>query len=616
MKKLSYNTKLRNIAIIAHVDHGKTTLVDHMFRQSGMFRENQEVAERVMDNMDLERERGITIAAKNCSVKWGDIKINILDTPGHADFGGEVERALMMVNGVILLVDASEGPLPQTRFVLKKALEANLKIIVVVNKIDRKDARAQEVLNEVYDLFIDLDATEEQIEFPVLYAVGRDGSAQKTLEEERGKNLGVLFETIVEEIPPPSYDPEEPFQLLVADLDYSDYVGRLAIGKISNGSISEKDELVCINEEGKALPLKISKLQVYEGLSFADAETVMAGDIAILAGIEDVHIGDTICNKVNPKALKRIAVDEPTISMLFFINTSPLAGKEGKIVQSNKIRERLHKETLSNVALKVEDSADLESFVVKGRGEFQMVILIETMRREGYEISVGRPQVIYKKKDGKTLEPIEHLFIDCNESFVGIISEKLSKRKGRMVNLVNHGTGRVRVEFTIPSRSLIGYRNEFLTDTRGTGIMNSYLQGYEEFRGDFPTRLTGSMVSDRIGTALSYSLYNLEPRGTLFTVPNDPVYEGMIVGEHNRDNDLDVNPTKGKKLSNMRASGKDESMILTPVTPMTLEKAIDFIKDDELVEVTPKSVRLRKAILSSQTRHTNRGKAFQINNND
>ncbi|MBK6770722.1 MAG: translational GTPase TypA [Ignavibacteria bacterium] len=616
MKKLSYNTKLRNIAIIAHVDHGKTTLVDHMFRQSGMFRENQEVAERVMDNMDLERERGITIAAKNCSVKWGDIKINILDTPGHADFGGEVERALMMVNGVILLVDASEGPLPQTRFVLKKALEANLKIIVVVNKIDRKDARAQEVLNEVYDLFIDLDATEEQIEFPVLYAVGRDGSAQKTLEEERGKNLGVLFETIVEEIPPPSYDPEEPFQLLVADLDYSDYVGRLAIGKISNGSISEKDELVCINEEGKALPLKISKLQVYEGLSFADAETVMAGDIAILAGIEDVHIGDTICNKVNPKALKRIAVDEPTISMLFFINTSPLAGKEGKIVQSNKIRERLHKETLSNVALKVEDSADLESFVVKGRGEFQMVILIETMRREGYEISVGRPQVIYKKKDGKTLEPIEHLFIDCDESFVGIISEKLSKRKGRMVNLVNHGTGRVRVEFTIPSRSLIGYRNEFLTDTRGTGIMNSYLQGYEEFRGDFPTRLTGSMVSDRIGTALSYSLYNLEPRGTLFTVPNDPVYEGMIVGEHNRDNDLDVNPTKGKKLSNMRASGKDESMILTPVTPMTLEKAIDFIKDDELVEVTPKSVRLRKAILSSQTRHTNRGKAFQINNND
>lgn len=611
MKKVSFNEKLRNIAIIAHVDHGKTTLVDHMFRQSGMFRENQEIAERVMDNMDLERERGITIAAKNCSVKWGDVKINILDTPGHADFGGEVERALMMVNGVILLVDASEGPLPQTRFVLKKALEAKLKIIVVINKIDRKDARAKEVLNEVYDLFIDLDADEEQIEFPVLFAVGREGIAQKTLEEKKGESLKVLFDTIVQEIPAPSFDPEEPFQLLVADLDYSDYVGRLAIGKISNGMITEKDELVCINEDGKALPLKISKLQVYEGLNFRDANTVMAGDIAILAGIEDVHIGDTICNRENPKALKRIAVDEPTISMLFFINTSPLSGREGKIVQSNKIRERLHKETLSNVALKVEDSADGESFVVKGRGEFQMVILIETMRREGFELSVGRPQVIFKKKDGKTLEPIEHLFIDCDESFVGIVSEKLSKRKGRMINLVNHGTGRVRVEFTVPSRSLIGYRNEFLTDTRGTGIMNSYLQGYEEYRGDFPTRLTGSLVSDRNGTALSYSLYNLEPRGTLFTVPNDPVYEGMIVGEHNRDNDLDVNPTKGKKLSNMRASGKDESMILTPVVPMTLERAIDFIKDDELVEVTPKSIRLRKAILSSQTRHTLRGKAFQ-----
>lgn len=614
MKNISENRKLRNIAIIAHVDHGKTTLVDHMFRQSGMFRANQEVAERVMDNMDLERERGITIAAKNCSVKWGDVKINILDTPGHADFGGEVERALMMVNGVILLVDASEGPLPQTRFVLKKALEANLKIIVVINKIDRKDARAQEVLNEVYDLFIDLDANEEQIEFPVLYAIGREGIAQKTLDEKGAKNLKVLFDTIIDEIPPPVFDTDEPLQLLVADLDYSDYVGRLAIGKISNGKISEKDELVCINEEGKAIPLKISKLQVYEGLNFSDAETVEAGDIAILAGIEDVHIGDTICNKEFPKALKRIAVDEPTISMLFFINTSPLSGREGKIVQSNKIRERLHKETLSNVALKVEDSADLESFVVKGRGEFQMVILIETMRREGYELSVGRPQVIYKKKDGKTLEPIEHLFIDSDENFVGIVSEKLSRRKGRMINLVNHGTGRVRMEFTIPSRSLIGYRNEFLTDTRGTGIMNSYLQGYEEYRGDFPTRLTGSLVSDRSGVALSYSLYNLEPRGTLFTVPNDPVYEGMIVGEHNRDNDLDVNPTKGKKLSNMRASGKDESMILTPVTPMTLEKAIDFIKDDELVEVTPKSVRLRKAILSSQTRHTNRGKAYQAVN--
>lgn len=610
MKNYKFNEKIRNIAIIAHVDHGKTTLVDHMFRQSGMFRKNQEVGERIMDNMDLEKERGITIAAKNCSVKWGDVKINILDTPGHADFGGEVERALMMVDGVILLVDSSEGPLPQTRFVLKKALEAKLRIIVVINKIDRKDARPKEVLDEVYELFIDLDADEEQIEFPVLYAIGKEGIAMKNIGDD-DSNLEVLFNTIIEEIHPPRYDENEPFQMLVADLDYSDYLGRLAIGKISNGLISKKDELVCINKDEEIIPMKISKLQIYEGINFSESDTVEAGDIAILAGIEDVHIGDTICNKESPKPLKRIIVDEPTISMMFSINTSPLSGREGKIVQSNKIRERLHKETLSNVALQVEDSPDGDSFIVKGRGEFQMVILIETLRREGFELSVGRPNVIYRKKDGKKFEPIEHLFIDCDENFTGIISEKLSRRKGRMINLINHGTGRVRLEYSIPSRSLIGYRNEFLTDTRGTGILNSYLQGYEEFRGDFPSRLTGSLVSDRDGTALSYSIYNLEPRGTLFIVPNDPVYEGMIVGEHNRDNDLDVNPTKGKKLTNMRASGKDEGIILTPVIPMTLEKAIDFIKEDEIVEVTPKSIRLRKAILSSQTRHTLRGKSFQ-----
>jgi GTP-binding protein len=604
----SRNEKIRNIAIIAHVDHGKTTLVDHMFRQSGLFRDNQEVEERVMDSMDLERERGITISAKNCSIIWNDVKVNILDTPGHADFGGEVERALMMVDGVILLVDASEGPLPQTRFVLKKALENRLTVIVVVNKIDRKDARPQEVLNEVYDLFIDLDATEEQIEFPVLYAIGREGIAQKTLED-KGKDLSILFDTIIDKIPAPSYDPDEPFQMIVADLNYSDYLGRLAIGKVINGSVKQNNELVCINEDGKAFPLKVSKIQVYEGLVYKESPEVFPGDIAILSGIEDVHIGDTICNKENPKPLKRIMVDEPVISMLFSINTSPVSGREGKHVQSNKIRERLFKETLRNVALKVEDSPDRESFIVKGRGEFQLAILIETMRREGYELSVGRPQVIFKKKDGKNLEPIEHLFIDTEEEFVGIISEKLSKKKGRMINLVNHGTGRVRIEFSIPSRSLIGYRNEFLTDTKGTGIMNSYLQGYEEYRGDFPTRLTGSLVSDRSGEALSYALFNLEPRGTLFVNPNDIVYEGMIVGEHNRDNDLDVNATKGKKLSNMRASGKDDSIILTPVVPMTLEKAIEFLKDDELVEVTPKSIRLRKAILSSQIRHTHRGKS-------
>lgn len=609
MKNLTQNTNLRNIAIIAHVDHGKTTLVDHMFKQSGMFRENQEVEDRLMDSMDLERERGITIAAKNCSVKFGNTKINILDTPGHADFGGEVERALMMVDGVVLLVDSSEGPLPQTRFVLKKALEGGLKIIVVVNKIDRKDARPQEVLNEVYDLFIDLDATEEQIEFPVLYAIGREGIAQKTLETP-GTDLAPLFETIIAEIPGPMHDEAEPFQMLVADLSYSEFLGRLAIGKVVNGTVKGNQEMVCLNEAGEAKNLRVTKIQAYEGVKYADIAQADPGDIIILAGIEDVHIGDTICTKESPKALKRIAIDEPTISMKFGLNSSPLSGREGKIVQGNKIRERLEKETLRNVALKVEDSEDGESFIVKGRGEFQMVILIETMRREGYELSVGRPQVIYRKKDGKTLEPIEHLFIDCDEEFIGVVSEKLSRKKGRMINLVNHGTGRVRIEFSIPSRSLIGYRNEFLTDTKGTGLMNSYLQGYEEFRGEFQTRLTGSLVSDREGVALSYSLYNLEPRGTLFVIPNAQVYEGMIVGEHNRDNDLDVNATKGKKLTNMRASGKDEGIILTPVIPMTLEKAIDFIKDDEIIEVTPENIRLRKLVLSSQKRHTMRGKAF------
>lgn len=601
MKHLERNDRLRNIAIIAHVDHGKTTLVDFMFRQSGLFRENQTVDDRVMDNLDLERERGITIAAKNCSVNWRGTKINILDTPGHADFGGEVERALMMVDGALLLVDASEGPLPQTRYVLKKALEADLKIIVVINKIDRKDARPKDVLNEIYDLFLDLDATDDQIEFPVLYAVGREGIAQKT-SEGRGTDLEVLFDAILEEIPAPFYDPQEPFQMLVADLDYSDYLGRLAIGKIFHGTAHCNQDLVCLGEDGQARPLRISKLQVYEGLNFKEADSVEHGDIVILAGIDEVHIGDTICTKEAPKALQRISVDEPTISMVFSSNTSPFSGREGKTVQSGKIRERLMKETLRNVAIQVEESEERDTYVVKGRGEFQMAILIETMRREGFELGVSRPHVIFKQKDGKTLEPIEHLFIDCDEHFTGIVTEKLSRRKGRLVNMVNHGSGRVRLEFTIPSRSLIGYRNEFLTDTKGTGIMNSYLQGYEEYRGDFPSRLTGSLVSDRQGEAVAYAISNLEPRGTLFVVPGDPVYEGMIVGEHNRDNDLDVNITKMKKLSNMRSSSKDDAVILTPGTPMTLEKAIEFIKEDELVEVTPKSIRLRKRILSAVQR--------------
>jgi GTP-binding protein len=607
MKKLQQNKKIRNIAIIAHVDHGKTTLVDAMFKQSGLFREGQEVNERIMDNLDLERERGITIAAKNCSVYWEGIKINIIDTPGHADFGGEVERALSMADGALLLVDASEGPLPQTRFVLKKTLELGLKIIVVINKIDRKDARSSEVLDEIYDLFIDLDANEEQLDFPLLYAIGREGIVQKTLEES-AENLHLLFDTIITEIPAPIYDPEAPLQMLVSDLGYSDYLGRLAIGRISSGRIQANDNLVCIAEQGEHIMLKISKLQTYEGLKLKTVDVVEPGDIGVLSGVENVRIGDTICTREFPKPLRRITVDEPTVSMKFTTNNSPFSGNEGKYVQSSRIYERLQKESLRNVAIRVEETDDRESFLVKGRGEFQMAILIETMRREGYEFCVGRPEVIYKYKNGRRLEPIEHFFVDCDEHFLGIITEKLSIRKGKMLNFVNHGSGRVRIEFSVPSRALIGYRDEFLTDTKGTGIMNAYLGGYEDYRGDFPVRFNGSIVSDRQGLAVSYALFNLEPRGQMFVVPGDPVYEGMIVGEHNRETDINVNPCKEKKLSNMRASGKDEAVVLSPAKGMTLERALHFIREDELVEVTPKSVRLRKIILSVQNREKKRAK--------
>ena len=600
---MEQNTSLRNVAIIAHVDHGKTTLVDALFRQSGVFRADQQVDDRVMDKMDLERERGITIAAKNCAVHWKGVKINIIDTPGHADFGGEVERSLSMATGAILLVDASEGPLPQTRFVLKKTLEAGLPVVVVVNKIDRKDARPDEVLNEVYDLFIDLGANDEQLEFPVLYAIGREGVAMYGLEDER-TDLSPLFETILKHIPGPTHDPAEPFQMLVADLDYSDYLGRLAVGRIMHGTVYAKEALVCMGENGQPSPLRATKLQVYDGLQLAEVESAGPGDIVVLAGIEDVTIGDTICTRDNPRALPRIRVDEPTVAMRFGINTSPLAGREGKIVQSRAIRDRLEKECLRNVAVRLEDTADKDAFLVKGRGEFQMAILIETMRREGFELSVGRPEVILKKDgNGKTLEPIEHLYVDCDEYFMGVVTDKLNQRKGRMLNCINNGTGRVRLEFTVPSRGLIGYRDEFLTDTKGTGIMNSYLDGYEEWRGDFPTRFTGSIVADRAGSAVAYALFNLEPRGTLFVEPGDPVYEGMIVGEHNRDNDIDVNATKEKKLTNLRAAGKDENVILTPVKKMTLEHALHFVREDELVEVTPQSIRLRKTELSAQKRY-------------
>jgi GTP-binding protein len=602
MPNLLTNDSLRNIAIIAHVDHGKTTLVDAMFRQSGLFRADQQVDDRLMDTMDLEKERGITIAAKNCSVVWKGVRINIIDTPGHADFGGEVERALSMADGAILLVDASEGPLPQTRFVLKKALEADLKIIVVINKIDRRDARTEEVLDEIYDLLIDMDAKDEQLEFPLLYAVGRDGVASKTLDEE-GKNLHVLFDTVLDMIPGPSHDPAAPFQMLVSDLGYSDYLGRLAVGKIFNGTARSKDNLVCMGEDGHSVPLKVSKLQVYEGMQLKNIDEVQPGDIVVLAGIEDVKIGDTICNQQNPKALPRIRVDEPTVSMMFSINNSPFGGKEGKYVQSSRLRERLFKETLLNVAMGVDQAEDRDSILVKGRGEFQLAILIETMRREGYEFCVGRPKVIYRYENSKKLEPMERLLVDCEERFLGVVTEKLALRKAKMTNMVNNGKGRVRIEFSVPARTLIGYRDEFLTDTRGTGIMNSLFDGYGEFRGDCPSRFTGSLVSDRTGNAVPYALFNLEPRGRLFVVPGDPVYEGMIIGEHNRGQDINVNPCKEKKLTNMRAAGKDDNVILSPIKPLTLEQTISFIRDDELVEVTPRSVRMRKAVLSAQKRH-------------
>jgi GTP-binding protein len=601
MRQKLFNENIRNIAIIAHVDHGKTSLVDSMFKFSGLFRENQEVQDRVMDSMDLERERGITIAAKNCSVFWKDVKINIIDTPGHADFGGEVERALSMADGAILLVDASEGPLPQTRFVLQKAFKLGLKIIVVINKIDRKDARAKEVLDEIYELFFDLDATDEQIDFPVLYAIGKEGIVKRNLEDANS-DLTILFDEIVKVIPAPTYENMENFQMLVSDLGYSDYLGRLAIGKIFNGKVKNNDSLVCINEKNQTIPLRVSKIQSYEGLNLVDIDVAEPGDIVVISGIEDVKIGDTICAAENPVALKRISVDEPTVAMKFTINTSPLAGREGKLVQSSKIRERLIKESLRNVAIRVEDSEDKDSFIVKGRGEFQLAILIESMRREGFELCVGRPEVILKNENGKVLEPIEHVYVDCEDTFSGIVTEKLLIRKGQLVNMVNKGTGRVRMEYFVPSRGLIGYRDEFLSDTKGTGIINSYLKGYDEYKGDIPTRFTGSLVSDRSGKSVAYALFHLEARGRLFIVPGVDVYEGMIIGEYNKMGDLDVNPCKEKKLTNLRASGKDENIILKPITTLTLEQALHFIAEDEMVEVTPKSIRLRKVELSASKR--------------
>jgi GTP-binding protein len=592
---------IRNIAIIAHVDHGKTTLVDAMLKQSGIFRENEDVAERVMDSNELERERGITILAKTTGVRYGGTKINIVDTPGHSDFGGEVERALKIVDGVMLLVDASEGPLPQTRYVLSKALEARLPPIVVINKIDRPDARIQEVLNEIYDLFIDLDAGEEQLDFPVVYTNAKRGVAKRSLDDD-SQDLRPLFELILECIPPPAGDPDAVLQLLVANLDYSDYLGRLAIGRVFNGTLRHGDEVAITKLDGSLQTTRITKLYSFEGLKRVDETIGRPGDILAIAGVEGITIGETVTSVDDPRPLPAVQIDEPTIAMTFTINTSPFAGREGAYVTSRNLRDRLDKELLTNVSIKVEEAGGPDSFKVMGRGELQLAILIEMMRREGYELMVGKPEIITKTIDGKIHEPLELLVIDCPENFVGVVIEKLGSRKGKMTKMVNHGSGRVRLEFHIPSRGLIGLRSELLTDTKGTAIMNSLFHGYIEWQGEILMRPTGALVADRPGKATGYAIFNLQERGEMFVEPGTDVYEGMIVGENSRDADLNVNIVKEKKLTNMRASTADEAIRLVPPRILNLEQAIEFIREDEFVEVTPKSIRLRKRVLKANQR--------------
>lgn len=595
------NESIRNIAIIAHVDHGKTTLVDAMLRQSGIFRENEAVAERVMDSNELERERGITILAKTTGVRYRGVKINIVDTPGHSDFGGEVERALKIVDGVMLLVDASEGPLPQTRYVLMKALEAKLPPIVVINKIDRSDARIQEVLNEVYDLFIDLDASEDQLDFPIIYTNARAGVAHQSMEDG-STDLRPLFEAILRDIPPPVGDASETLQILVANLDYSDYLGRLAIGRVFQGTLTLGDVVGISKLDGTLQKTKITKLYSFEGLKRVEESSARPGDIMAIAGVEGITIGETVTNAENPLPLPLIHIDEPTIAMAFTVNTSPFAGREGTYVTSRNLRERLDKELLTNVSIKVEEAGGPDSFKVMGRGELQLAILIEMMRREGYELAVGKPEILTKDFGGKLHEPVELLQIDCPDTYLGVVMEKLGSRKGTMVKMVNHGSGRVRLEFNVPSRGLIGLRSEILTDTRGTAIMNSLFNGYIEWQGDIPTRPTGSLVADRAGKATSHAIFNLQERGEIFITPGTEVYQGMIIGENARDKDLDVNIVKEKKLTNMRASTADEAIRLVPPRILNLEQAIEFIRDDELVEVTPQSIRLRKKILNPSLR--------------
>jgi GTP-binding protein len=598
---LTHNQSIRNIAIVAHVDHGKTTLVDAMLKQSGIFRDNEAVADRVMDSNDLERERGITILAKTTGVRYGGVKINIVDTPGHSDFGGEVERALMLVDGVMLLVDASEGPLPQTRYVLSKALEAKLPPILVINKIDRSDARIQEVLNEVYDLFIDLDAVEDQLDFPVIYTNARAGIAKKNLEDE-STDLRPLFDAILKNTPAPKGNPNSVLQLLVANLDYSDYLGRLAIGRVFSGVLKYGDEVAIAKLDGSYQKTRITKLYSFEGLKRVDETIGQPGDILAIAGVEGITIGETITSVENPKPRSHIQIDEPTIAMTFTINTSPFSGKEGQYVTSRNLRDRLDKELLTNVSIKVEEAGGPDAFKVMGRGELQLAILIEMMRREGFEVAVGKPEILTKTINGKLNEPLELLVIDCPENFVGVVIEKLGGRKGKMNKMVNHGSGRVRLEFLVPSRGLIGLRSEMLTDTKGTAIMNSLFHGYIEWQGEIAHRPTGSLVADRAGKTTAYAIFNLQERGEIFVSPGTEVYEGMIVGENARDSDLTVNIVKEKKLTNMRASTSDDAIRLVPPKLLNLEQAIEFIQDDELVEVTPKSIRLRKKILKANQR--------------
>ena len=598
------NPLIRNVAIIAHVDHGKTTLVDAMLWQSGIFSANQEVVDRVMDSNELERERGITILAKNTAVSYKGVRINIVDTPGHSDFGGEVERSLRLVDGVLLLVDASEGPLPQTRYVLRKALEAKLPPIVVMNKIDRPDARPQEVLNEIYDLFIDLDADEDQIDFKVLYTIAKSGIAKATLDDP-SNTLQPLFEAIIEKIPAPSGDPGGPLQLLVANLDYSEYHGRLALGRIFSGTLNRGDEVAIAKLDGTLQKTRITKLYGFEGLSRNEIDSAAAGDIVAIAGVEGITIGETVTSVEAPSPLPRVPIDEPTISMVFTVNTSPFSGQDGTYVTSRHLRDRLNKELLTNVSIRVEDLENTDSFKVMGRGELQLAILIEMMRREGYELAVGKPEIVTRTVDGKVQEPLEQLIIDVPQEFVGVLMQEIGLRKGVNTKIVSHGvtgTGRVRLEFDVPSRGLIGLRGEILKATRGTAVMNTLFLGYIDWQGDIPSRLTGALVADRPSKTTGYALYNLQERGELFVGQGVDVYEGMVIGQSLRWDDMDVNCVKEKKQTNMRASVADEAIRLIPVRPLTLEEAIEFIAEDEFVEVTPRSIRLRKKILPANKR--------------